>query len=106
LNNQHKEHVKLQEEKSKQFEEKIKQNEENVKTYQDNLKEYEEKNKVLSAKIEEKTAEISKLISTIDINKEDGLKELSNLQALHDKLEKENQQLQQDIEKQVSMQTK
>lgn len=80
--------------------------------YEDKNKQYQEQNEQyknqLSAKqaefdekINEKTMEISNLLSTIETSEKNGLKQIEELQAINENLEKENTLLQQEIDQQV-----
>lgn len=90
---EHGEHSKKQEEKTKQYEVQFKHLEEKMSSHE---KEYEEK-------IKAKTLEIDNLLLTIESNQQTELKKVADLQAINDKLEKENAKLQQEIEQQVSL---
>lgn len=81
------------------------QYEERNKQYQEKNEEYQKQVATQQAefdeKINKKTVEITDLLSTIEANKEKGLKQISDLQAMYDNLEKENKLLQQEIDQQV-----
>ncbi|KAG2202568.1 hypothetical protein INT47_012562 [Mucor saturninus] len=79
--------------------------------YEERNKQYQEQNELyqkqvatqqaeFDEKINKKTVEITDLLSTIEANKQSGLKQIADLQAMNDNLEKENKLLQQEIEQQ------
>lgn len=95
---------KLVEEKNLLMEQNI-QYEEKNKQYQEQSEQFKEKLSTqqteFDEKINEKTMEITNLLSTIETNEQNELKKIADLQAINENLEKENTQLQQEIEQQV-----
>lgn len=118
--------VKQLEVTHQQYEEKINQHTQNTKElsdqkdllmeqniqYEERNKQYQEQNELyqkqvatqqaeFDEKINKKTVEITDLLSTIEANKQIGLKQIADLQAMNDNLEQENKLLQQEIEQKV-----
>ncbi|CAO3654946.1 unnamed protein product [Mucor hiemalis] len=100
LNNQHKEYIKTNQEKSKQLEDELESHKNKLNSHQDRAQQLETDSKQLEAKIEEKTTEITKLLATIEVKQKDGLTKIHELQLVNTKLEKENKDLQKKIEEQ------